>query len=228
MASGSSVLSGWLDGSARCSERTPPSMTICATWMPLGANSRAALCARPRNANLPMAKGADSAKPLTPAVAPVRQDSALAGRDHALGCLLYRIEGAQRRYGDGPLDLRGIEFREGAAHAAAGVVNHQFRRPDPRIRFGEEPLDLRGLCGVYRKRNCTRLIDQLGQPVNTPGSDDDGNVGRAKEPSEGATDAGARADDECAAIGDVVHRTTMSCVLRTISANRSLVYQPNA
>ena len=36
-----------------------PSITTCATWMPCGASSRAMLCAKPRNANLPMAKGAD-------------------------------------------------------------------------------------------------------------------------------------------------------------------------
>src|SRR5204863_154349 len=43
----------------------PPSMTKCAMWMFFGASSRARLCARPRSANLPIAKGADSAYPLT-------------------------------------------------------------------------------------------------------------------------------------------------------------------
>ena len=50
--------------------RMPPSITKCATWMPLGESSRAIDCARPRSANLPMAKVAESAKPFTPAVAP--------------------------------------------------------------------------------------------------------------------------------------------------------------
>jgi hypothetical protein len=39
--------------------RTPPSMTKCATWMPLGPSSRAIDCASPRKANLPIANTAD-------------------------------------------------------------------------------------------------------------------------------------------------------------------------
>src|SRR5258708_55383 len=71
MASGSSRLSGALDGTGRAALLMPPSITKWATWMPLGDSSRAIDCASPRRANLPMAKLADSAKPFTPAVAPV-------------------------------------------------------------------------------------------------------------------------------------------------------------
>ncbi len=46
-------------------------MTKCATWIPIGPNSLAALWASPRNANFPMAKAEDNGKPLTLAVAPV-------------------------------------------------------------------------------------------------------------------------------------------------------------
>src|SRR5205823_12661079 len=63
IASGRSMPSG-PRAAARASppdRSMPPSMTKCATWMFFGPNSRARLCARPRNANLPMAKGADSA-----------------------------------------------------------------------------------------------------------------------------------------------------------------------
>ena len=70
MASGSSRLSGLSSGTGRAALRMPPSITKWATWIPLGDSSRAIDWARPRNANLPMAKVAESAKPLTPAVAP--------------------------------------------------------------------------------------------------------------------------------------------------------------
>src|SRR3546814_14666608 len=70
---GSSVLSGRSAGSGRAALRTPPSITKWATWIPLGASSRAALWARPRRPNLPIAKLEELAKPLTLAVAPVRR-----------------------------------------------------------------------------------------------------------------------------------------------------------
>jgi hypothetical protein len=53
------MLSGLSALSARRALLIPPSITTCATWMPEGASSRAMLCANPRSANLPMAKGAD-------------------------------------------------------------------------------------------------------------------------------------------------------------------------
>ena len=59
-ASGSSVLSGRSFGSGRRALRTPPSMTKCATWMPCGANSRAVLCARPRERELAHARRSPS------------------------------------------------------------------------------------------------------------------------------------------------------------------------
>src|SRR5258706_4517248 len=63
IASGSSMPSSpraWARGSPS-GRWMPPSMTKCATWMFFGPNSRARLCAMPRSANLPIAKGADSA-----------------------------------------------------------------------------------------------------------------------------------------------------------------------
>lgn len=49
----------------------PPSIIACATWTPLGPNSRAKLCPKARMANLPAAKEPQSAEPFIDAVAPV-------------------------------------------------------------------------------------------------------------------------------------------------------------
>jgi len=49
-----------------------PSITACATWTPLGPNSRARDWARARKANLPVAKEEQRAEPLREAVAPVK------------------------------------------------------------------------------------------------------------------------------------------------------------
>src|SRR6266851_2353268 len=109
MASGSSRLSGLLSGTGRAALRMPPSMTKCATWIPLGESSRVMDCAKPRRANLPMAKVADNAKPFTPAVAPVRKIAPWA-------C------GSMQR----------------AAHAGAGVVDHDVGRAPLGIESGKQ------------------------------------------------------------------------------------------
>ena len=49
----------------------PPSIMACATWTPLGPNSRARLWPNARAANLPAAKEPQRAEPLMDAVAPV-------------------------------------------------------------------------------------------------------------------------------------------------------------
>lgn len=49
-----------------------PSMTACATWTPLGPNSRAKDWLSARRANLPAAKEEKLAEALRDAVAPVR------------------------------------------------------------------------------------------------------------------------------------------------------------
>jgi hypothetical protein len=53
------LTSAWLAVSAAA--LAAPSITKCATWMFLGASSRARLCASPRSANLPIANGAEPA-----------------------------------------------------------------------------------------------------------------------------------------------------------------------
>ena len=59
IALGSSLASGGSVGCPRPGWRMAPSITKWATWIPLGASSRAMLWASPRRVNLPIAKGAE-------------------------------------------------------------------------------------------------------------------------------------------------------------------------
>jgi hypothetical protein len=60
-------------GTIRTAGGTHGAIDVEMGHMPFGPSSLAALWARLRNANLPMAKGADRANPFTPAVAPVNR-----------------------------------------------------------------------------------------------------------------------------------------------------------
>ena len=66
----------------------------------LGASSRAVLCARPRNANLPIAKIADWRVALDAGAGAGQQDRAIAVRDHAPCRLLHDQKRAKGRYLD--------------------------------------------------------------------------------------------------------------------------------
>ncbi len=68
-----------------------PSITACATWTPLGPNSRARDWARARKANLPVAKEEHRAEPLREAVAPVKM--------RVGGWVRGEVEGGLRRRG---------------------------------------------------------------------------------------------------------------------------------
>ena len=178
---------GIVPGTGRAALRMPPSITKCATWMPLGLSSRAIDCASPRRANLPMAKVADSAKPFTPAVAP---DSRIApwslGSMRLAACWETRkaAEGADL---DGALHLVGRQVDQRAAHPGAGVVDHDIGR----ARLGLDRLEQRGnilrIGGVAFMDGGARLAGQRRELVGLAGGDGNGEP----VPGEQARERGA-------------------------------------
>jgi hypothetical protein len=130
------------EASGRLSLRTPPSMTKCATWMPCGPSSRAALWARPRKANLPMANGAERGKPFIPAVAPVSRIAPRSMRQHPPRRLLHhqeRAEGIDRLALAPPSPDRARRAARARAHAR--IVDHDIGLAEPALDGVEKACD---------------------------------------------------------------------------------------
>jgi hypothetical protein len=89
-----------------------------------------------------------------------QQNRAVRLRKHAARGLLHRMERAERRYGDGVLDLRRIEFRDRPAHASARVIDDDLRCADARVGFGEERRHFAGIGGIDGQRDRAGFIDE--------------------------------------------------------------------
>jgi len=138
------VLSGRLAGSGRRALRTPPSITKWATCMPFGPSSRAALCASPRRANLPMAKAADNGYPFTLALAPIsRIAPRLCGTIRRAACWTTRNP-PKVDTSTAFCTASGSSSAIGPC-ARAGVVDDDIGLPEPRIRVIEQARDRGGL-----------------------------------------------------------------------------------
>ncbi len=135
---------------------------------PGGDSSRAALWARPRRANLPMAKAEESGKPFTLAVAPVSRIAPWpCGAIRRAACWTTRKP---------PKAETAIAWRtcSGSSSAmrprtpAAGVVEDDVRLADPCVRGLEQPLDGGGIGGVDGEGLRPRLGRQWGELVHIP------------------------------------------------------------
>ena len=201
MASGESVLSGFSAGSGRAAERTPPSMMKWATWIPLGPSSRAALWARPRSANLPMAKAAEWAKPFTLAVAPVSRIAPRRVGNHALGGLLGDEKAAEGADRDRFLHRRRIELRQRALGAKAGVVDDDVGLAD-RFRCAlEEALDGFRIGRVGGECRRPGFGDERPEFFDISRRETDADAERGQGASQRRADAAPHSDDEGGAIG---------------------------
>ena len=137
------MLSGRSAGSGRRALRTPPSITKWVTCMPLGPSSRAVLCARPRKANLPMAKAAESGYPFTLALAPVSNIAPPSVRYHPPSSLLNGKEPAKGRDLDCFSHGFWVELGDRTVRAGAGVVEDDIGFAEPRIGIVEQARDRR-------------------------------------------------------------------------------------
>ena len=123
----------------RAALRMPQSITRCATWMPFWAKFAGHRWARPRSANLPMAKAADSGSPSRRHWRP-SAGWRPAPRYHSPGGLLGDQESPEGADLDGPFDVVGRQVDQRAAHPGAGVVARDIRR----ARLGLDRLEQRG------------------------------------------------------------------------------------
>src|SRR5512135_1524067 len=168
----------------------PPSITKCATWMPWGLSSRAIDCARPRSANLPMAKVEESAKPFTPAVAPVRKIAPC-----FFGSLLRDQEAAESRDLDGAAHVLRRQVDQRPAHAAARVVDHDVGRAAGIDRL-EQAGNVGRIAGVALEDARPGLLGQRRQLVGLARGDRDLQAVPGEQARQGGTEAGAYADDQ--------------------------------
>ena len=162
MAPGSGKLSGLLSAPAPGSLRMPPSITKCATWMPLGG-SRVMDYAKPRRANLPMAQMA-AAQPCRP--------SPRSGKWHirrvgACGAPPAGTPGRRRRRSDRPLDVVRRQVDQRAAHARWFVdPRRRACALAPSVEQGGNFLLIGGVAGMNPRagliRECSKLVGLAG------------------------------------------------------------------
>ena len=111
--------------------------------MPFGPNSRAVLCARPRNANLPIAKAAESGNPLTLALAPVSRIAPCpCGTMRRAACCTVR-KAPKAEISIALRTASGIDLGDRAGRPGARIVEDDIGRAEPRVGFLEELRDRR-------------------------------------------------------------------------------------
>src|SRR5262245_2480125 len=116
-------------------------MTKCATWMPFGPSSRAALCARTTQRKLAHRKSRGMRVALNAGTRPSQQDRATPVIDHPPRRLPNHQETAER----GDLDRlsHGFRIKRGnrAVRAGTSVVEHDVGLTEPLVRRLEQLRD---------------------------------------------------------------------------------------
>ena len=77
-----------------------------------------------------------------------QQDGALSLRNHPAGGLLDNQKAAKRRYLDRFAHRFRVDLGDRAVRSRAGVVEHDIRRPEPRVDFLEQMRDGRRVRGI--------------------------------------------------------------------------------
>ena len=150
MASGSSRLSGApaSPGRPRSALRTPPSMTKCATWMPLRLQLARHRLGEAAQRELAHGEGRRLGVALHAGRGAGEEDRAAPRGHHAPRRLLADEEAAEGRDLERLRTSFGIEVEERAAGAEAGIVEHDVERAERAVDLGEQRLDGVGLGGV--------------------------------------------------------------------------------
>jgi hypothetical protein len=106
-------------------------------------------------------------------------------------------------------DLRRHQVGEGAAGAAAGVIDHDIRRPDLALDHPEQPLDLVGIGGVAGKGPCPGLGADRAKLFDFPRRQRNADALPGEQPRQRCAETLAGADDQ----GDLVVRRFHGAVL---------------